>query len=86
MGIVPPATRLPERNPGVQPWESHSADERRFFILLQSAYAAMLDHADQQLSLLMAFLEHTGLFANTLVLVLSDNGASQEGGPLGFVN
>jgi arylsulfatase len=38
------------------------------------------------LARLVAFLERTGMFANTLVLVLSDNGASQEGGPLGFVN
>jgi hypothetical protein len=86
MGVVPPATRLPPRNDGVEAWETHSADERRFFIRLQSAYAAMLDHADQHLARLVAFLERTGMFANTLVLVLSDNGASQEGGPLGFVN
>jgi arylsulfatase A-like enzyme len=86
MGVVPPATRLPPRNDGVEAWETHNADERRFFIRLQSAYAAMLDHADQHLARLVAFLERTGMFANTLVLVLSDNGASQEGGPLGFVN
>jgi arylsulfatase len=86
MGVVPPATRLPPRNDGVEAWETHSADERRFFIRLQSAYAAMLDHADQHLARLVTFLERTGMFANTLVLVLSDNGASQEGGPLGFVN
>jgi arylsulfatase A-like enzyme len=86
MGIVPPATRLPRRNDNVQPWASHSADEQRFFTRLQSAYAAMLDHADRHLARLVAFLERTGMLANTLVLVLSDNGASQEGGPLGFVN
>src|SRR6202011_1962938 len=86
IGIVPPATRLPPRNDGVQPWESHSAEERRFFTRLQSAYAAMLDHADRHIARLVAFLERTGMLANTLVLVLSDNGASQEGGPLGFVN
>jgi arylsulfatase len=86
MGVVPPATRLPPRNDGVEAWETHNADERRFFTRLQSAYAAMLDHADQHLARLVAFLERTGMFANTLVLVLSDNGASQEGGPLGFVN
>jgi len=85
-GIVPPSTRLPPRNDGVQAWADHSADERRFFIRLQSAYAAMLDHADQHLARLLQFLERTGMFDNTLVLILSDNGASQEGGPLGFVN
>ena len=46
----------------------------------------MLDHADQHLARLIAFLDKAGIRDNTLILVLSDNGASQEGGPLGFVN
>jgi arylsulfatase len=86
MGIVPETTRLPPRNPGVQRWESHRADEQRLFTRLQSAYAAMLDHADRHLARLIDFLERTSMLANTIVLVTSDNGASQEGGPLGFVN
>jgi len=85
-GIVPASTRLPQRNDGVQAWENHSADEQRFFTRLQSAYAAMLDHADRHLARLIGFLEQTGMLANTIVLVTSDNGASQEGGPLGYVN
>jgi arylsulfatase len=86
MGIVPETTRLPPRNPGVQAWQSHRADEHRVFTRLQSAYAAMLDHADRNLARLIDFLERTSMLANTIVLVTSDNGASQEGGPLGFVN
>jgi len=42
----------------------------------------MLDHADRQLAPLIAFLEQTDMLANTIVIVTSDNGASQEGGPL----
>ena len=34
----------------------------------------------------MNFLDEAQLTDNTLVLLLSDNGASQEGGPNGFVN
>ena len=48
---------LPPRNDGVKPWDEHSADERRFFTRLQAAFAGMLDHADQQLARLVAFLE-----------------------------
>ncbi len=66
-GIVPASTRLPSRNDGVQAWLSHSADEQRFFTRLQSAYAAMLDHADRHLARLIEFLEQTGTLANTLV-------------------
>ncbi len=86
LGIVPQGTTLPERNPGVLAWESSSAEHKRLFVRLQSAYAAMLDHADRQLARLTEFLDRAGLREDTLVLVLSDNGASQEGGPLGMVN
>ena len=86
MGLVPANTRLPERNAMVQPWEDHTPDERRLFSRLQGAFAAMLDHADRNLARLIAFLDAAGLSDNTLVLVLSDNGASQEGGPFGMVN
>ena len=85
-GIVPESTRLPPRNNDVQSWESHSSDEQRFFTRLQSAYAAMLDHADQHLARLVGFLDQTDLLSNTMVLVTSDNGASQEGGPAGYFN
>ncbi|MDF2901121.1 MAG: atsA [Phenylobacterium sp.] len=86
LGIVPPQTELPPRNDGVKPWADHSPDEQRVFTRLQSAFAGMLDHADQHLARLVAFLEEAGVKDDTLILVLSDNGASQEGGPLGFVN
>ncbi|MDR3531641.1 MAG: arylsulfatase [Rhodopila sp.] len=86
LGIVPESTRLPPRNDGVEAWSSHSPDEQRFFTRLQSAFAGMLDHADRHLARLIAFLEQAGIRDNTLVLVLSDNGASQEGGPRGGVN
>jgi arylsulfatase A-like enzyme len=86
LGIVPAGTELPPRNDHVRPWDDHSADEQRVFARLQAAYAAMLDHADRQIARLTAFLEESGMAEDTLVLVLSDNGASQEGGPAGFVN
>ena len=86
MGVVPADTAMPPRNDHVRAWDEHSADERRVFTRLQAAFAAMLEHADQHLARLIGFLETAGLKNDTLILVLSDNGASQEGGPLGMVN
>src|SRR5690606_941601 len=86
MGLVPAGTELPPRNDRVRAWDDHGADEQQVFTRLQAAYAAMLDHADQQLAKVVAFLEESDQLDDTLVLVLSDNGASQEGGPSGFVN
>lgn len=86
LGLVPAGTRLPPPNMGIPPWADQSDALKAVFTRLQSAYAAMLDHMDQQLARLFAFLQTSGQADNTLVVVMSDNGASQEGGPLGFVN
>jgi len=86
LGLVPQDTRLPPRNDAVAAWDSLGADEKKVFTRMQAAYAAMLDHADQHIGRLIGWLEQAGQLDHTLVLVLSDNGASQEGGPLGMVN
>jgi arylsulfatase len=85
-GIVPEGTRLPPRNDFVQPWDDHSPDEQRLFARLGGAYAAMLHHFDQHLRRLVDFVERSGQMDDTAIVVMSDNGASQEGGPSGFVN
>ncbi|CAN5237642.1 arylsulfatase [soil metagenome] len=86
MGIVPADTVLPPRNDGVRAWDELSADEKTVTARLQSAFAGMLDHTDRHLARLIGFLEEAGVRDDTLILVLSDNGASQEGGLNGFVN
>lgn len=86
LGVVPAGTALPPRNLGVQAWDDHSGDEHRLFARLAGAYAAMLHHFDEHLGRVITTLEATGQLDDTVVMVLSDNGASQEGGPLGFVN
>ena len=86
LGVVPPGTQLPPRNDDVRPWDNYPPEQQRYLTRLQSAFAGMMDHADQQLARLIGWLEATGLRDDTLVLVLSDNGGSQEGGPLGGVN
>ncbi|NRA04535.1 MAG: arylsulfatase [Myxococcales bacterium] len=83
LGIVPPGTELAPRNPGVKPWDELSDDERAFAARLQEAFAAFLDHTDAQIGRLIEFLRELGQLDNTLLILLSDNGASQEGGPTG---
>jgi arylsulfatase len=83
MGVIPQGTRLAPRNPGVQAWADLSADERRLFARFQEAFAAFLHHTDDQIGRLLDCLERLGQLDNTLVILTSDNGASQEGGPNG---
>jgi len=86
MGIVPKDTTLAPRNPGVKAWEELSLHEQRFAARLQEAFAAFLDHTDAQIGRLVEFLGQQQLLENTLLIVVSDNGASQEGGPRGVMN
>jgi len=69
-----------------KPWDSLSADERRLYSRMAEVYAGFLSHADDQVGRLLAHLEESGQLDNTLVIVVSDNGASGEGGPDGSVN
>ena len=83
MGIIPEGTQLAPRNPGVNAWSDLSDDERALFARFQEAFAAFLDHTDAQIGRLLDALEQLGELDNTLVILTSDNGASQEGGPNG---
>ncbi len=86
LGIVPLDTALAPRNPGVEAWDRLTADERRVCARLQEVYAAFLEHTDAQIGRVLDFLRSIGRLDDTLVMLLSDNGASPEGGPLGSVN
>ncbi len=86
MGIIPPGTLLAPRNPGVKPWSELSHNEQRFAARLQEAFAAMLEHTDDQIGRLVTQLQELGAWDNTLFLLLSDNGASQEGGASGVLD
>ena len=86
LGVIPPQTILSPRNPGVKPWIELTVNEQLFACRLQEAFAAMLDHTDAQIGRLVSFLEERAMLDNTLIILLSDNGASREGGPQGVMD
>ncbi len=69
-----------------RPWDSLSAEEKTLFSRMAEVYAGFLAHADDQIGRLLGFLEEYGWRENTIVVLVSDNGASGEGGPNGSVN
>ncbi len=69
-----------------RPWDSLSDDERRLFARMAEVYAGFLAHTDDQIGRLLAYLEETEQLENTMIVLVSDNGASGEGGPNGSVN
>jgi arylsulfatase A-like enzyme len=86
LGVVPKGTTLAPPNPGVPAWNDLTDNQRMFAARLQEAFAAMLEHTDVQIGRLVDFLERRGLLDDTLLMVLSDNGASREGGPFGVMD
>ena len=86
LGVIPQGTRLAPRNPGVEPWDTLPESHQRFAARLQEAFAAFLDHTDDQIGRLVDGLDRLGQLDNTILVVLSDNGASQEGGPFGVMH
>lgn len=86
LGIVPADATLSELNPGVEPWDTLSADEQALYARMQEVFAGFLDHTDAQVGRFLGYLEATEQLDNTLIVFMSDNGASREGGPNGVLN
>ena len=82
-GLLPEDQRLAPRNPGVQVWDELDADEKRLAARLMEVYAGFLDHADEQIARLLAQIDALGKRDDTIVIAISDNGASPLGGPHG---
>jgi arylsulfatase len=85
-GVVPKDTTLSRHDPDVQDWGKLSRDERRLFARMMEVFAGFLTHTDHYIGELIAFLKQIGEYDNTLIMLISDNGASAEGGPTGSVN
>ncbi len=102
MGIIPKNTKLPPLNPyaknkspegkpwpildTVRPWESLSDNEKRLFSRMAEVYAGYISYTDAQIGRILDYLEESNQIENTIIIAVSDNGASAEGGPNGSVN
>ncbi len=102
MGIVPKSTELPPLNPmsaekspegtpwpvldTMRPWDGLNDGEKRLFERMAEVYAGYVSYTDHEIGRLVDYLERTGQLDNTIVVAISDNGASGEGGPNGSVN
>jgi arylsulfatase len=86
LGIVPKDAELSRHDPDVPKWDSLPEDEKKLYARMMEVYAGFLEHTDDQIGRILTFLESIGERENTLIMVISDNGASSEGGPTGMVN
>ena len=86
MGVIPSDAGLTPRPPWIQEWDSLSGDEKRLYARMMEVYAGFMSHTDYHIGRLLDFLEAIGDLDNTLIVAISDNGASAEGGPHGRLN
>ncbi len=85
-GVVPAGTELGPRPSWIDEWSSLSPDAQRMLARQQEVFAGFLSHTDAQIGRVLAQLERLGVLDDTLVMLVSDNGASGEGGALGTFN
>ncbi len=86
IGLLPQDAELSRHDPDVQDWDSLSDDARKVYARMMEVYAGFLEHTDHHLGRLLDFLKTIDEFDNTIIMVISDNGASPEGGPDGSLN
>ena len=86
LGVAPDGAGLASRDTAVPAWEDLSEDARRLYSRMMEVYAGFLTHTDDQIGRLLATLDDLGRRDDTLVFLLSDNGASAEGGDHGLLS
>ena len=102
LGLLPADTELSPINPNaeatsaagkpwpaldvVRPWDSLDDAEKQLFARMAEVYAGFLSYTDHEIGRLIDYLEESGQLDNTIIVAVSDNGASGEGGPNGSFN
>ncbi len=86
LGIIAQDAVLPPANPGVQAWTELNDNQKKVYCRLQEVFAGFLHHTDHHLGRVFDALDELGVRENTLVILVSDNGASQEGLQNGTLN
>jgi len=86
MGVIPDGTALSPRPTWVRAWDTLADDEKEVAARFMECFAGFLSHTDAEIGRLLAFIDRLGELDNTVVVLVSDNGASAEGGSEGSIN
>lgn len=86
LGLMPAGTELSERDPDVEPWDSLSDDAKRMYARQMEVFAGFMSQTDHHIGRVIDFIDSLGELDNTIVICVSDNGASAEGGHHGTRN
>jgi arylsulfatase A-like enzyme len=76
LGLIPRNATMPERPEYVPAWDSLSPEQQKIQAKLMAVYAAMMDVADKNIGRLITYLKAKGLYENTVIFLMSDNGGT----------
>jgi arylsulfatase A-like enzyme len=76
LGIVPKDLSKFSKNPAIPKWEKLSHEQKEDFARDMEVYAAMLDYMDMSIGRVIDYLKQQGMYDNTMIVFLSDNGAN----------
>jgi arylsulfatase len=74
LGLLAPDATVFHRLPNIPAWEDLSEEERKESARRMELYAAMAEHMDANVGELIGYLKTTGIYDDTLIFFLSDNG------------
>lgn len=84
LGFIPASTKLTPRPAELPAWDGLSVDQKRVYARQMEVFAAFLAYTDHQVDRLLNHVRSLPGGDNTMIVyVVSDNGASAEGGPDG---
>jgi arylsulfatase len=86
LGVLPADAELSRHDPDVPDWDDLPVDVRRLYARMMEVFAGFLSHTDHHLGRILDYLRETDQEENTLIMLVSDNGASSEGGVTGTPN
>ena len=85
LGLFGPEETLPPREPNSYDWNRLSSRQKEYFDNIMAIYAADISRMDKAIGTLLTELKSMGIFDDTLILLMSDNGANAESGPDGVL-
>ncbi|MFM2482005.1 arylsulfatase [Celerinatantimonas sp. YJH-8] len=83
LGIIPANTVLTPRQNGDAAWSSLDEQHKRVYARFMETYAGFMTQTDDEIGRLIKYLKQTKQYDNTLIMLITDNGAASEGGPTG---
>ncbi len=76
LGIVSKDAANFIKNPAIPKWDKLSQHDKEDFARDMEVYAAMLDYMDMSIGRVFDYLKQNGMYDNTMIIFMSDNGAN----------